>query len=793
MEEARKAKALSEYLDALLQGESRDAAALGEEIEALGELGRSLADIELEPRPAHRAAVERLLVQYRPALRMIGPAVARTIFGMSPRWFFALLVLLVGSILASVVGGLVVDNTFVTEREMLSEPILAAASPSPTFTLEVASTLPSTPAVPVAMVTVSPQTPAPSLTAKARPTVVEDLPTVPPVATARPTAAEDQTPALPLAATPTPVVVEVLTPALPLAATPTPVVVEVLTPALPLAATPTPVVSEDQTPAVPSVATATPTPVVSEDQTPAVPSVATATPTPVVAEDQTPAPDMPEMPDLAFYPARLDVGGECRQEYVAQGSLRNHGPGLATNLMLDYVVVNGGDWVREVVVGPREWEELGASVLATFSVHVYVNEEWPTAGEGATIEVRLFVVGDELGEHRLAEATFAIHNQCAVTEPEVYDLAFYPAYLDAGGECRQEYVAQGSLENRGPGLATGVAIDHEVVSGIDWVREVLIEPQEWGEIGTDAPGRFSVAVRTDEEYWPTAGEGATIVVRLFVVGGEGTAEAFFTVHNQCAVAEPEVYDLAFYPAYLDAGGECRIEYVAQGSLENHGPGLATDVAIDHEVVSGIDWVQEVVVEPSGWREIGTDTPGRFSVTVRTDEEYWPTAREGATIVVRLFVVGGEGTAEAFFTVHNQCRVAEPEVYDLAFYPAHLNAGGECRIEYVAQGSLKNHGPGLATDVAIVGEVVSGIAWVREVVVEPHEWEEIETDKPGRFSVTVLTDEKYWPKAREGSTIEVRLYAVVSGDTSAEDALAEAFFTVHNQCESEEPKEPERME
>jgi hypothetical protein len=69
MSEKQKAEALSQALDALLGGQESvglaDSASTDEEIQALSELGRSLCNIEFEPRPAHRATVERLLQKHR--------------------------------------------------------------------------------------------------------------------------------------------------------------------------------------------------------------------------------------------------------------------------------------------------------------------------------------------------------------------------------------------------------------------------------------------------------------------------------------------------------------------------------------------------------------------------------------------------------------------------------------------------------------------------------------------------------------------------------------------------------
>jgi hypothetical protein len=129
-----------------------------------------------------------------------------------------------------------------------------------------------------------------------------------------------------------------------------------------------------------------------------------------------------------------------------------------------------------------------------------------------------------------------------------------------------------------------------------------------------------------------------------------------TVTPKAVSIEPEVSDLAFHPEHLNAGGVCKVTYSASGSLKNHGPGLATEVEIDYEVVSGAKWVDRVEVVPSRWEELDTSKPGKFTVYVHTKEE-WSSAGKGAEIVVRLYV--NEDT-QATFTVKSQCEAEEPD-------------------------------------------------------------------------------------------------------------------------------------
>ena len=127
---------------------------------------------------------------------------------------------------------------------------------------------------------------------------------------------------------------------------------------------------------------------------------------------------------------------------------------------------------------------------------------------------------------------------------------------------------------------------------------------------------------------------------------------------------------------------------------------------------------------------------------------------------------------------------------LVIHPAHLNAGGKCRELYVARGSLKNHGPGLATGVVISAEVVSGTEWVTDVEVSPTTWLTLSTSKPGRFIVEVSTNDK-WSSAGKGSVIQVRVYVLSAEDVPIEGG--EAIFTVRNQCKDESLKGAEGSE
>lgn len=122
---------------------------------------------------------------------------------------------------------------------------------------------------------------------------------------------------------------------------------------------------------------------------------------------------------------------------------------------------------------------------------------------------------------------------------------------------------------------------------------------------------------------------------------------------------PTMIGLVFHPAHLNAGGKCRGTYSASGSLKNHGPDWASNVTLGYEVTRGNEWVDSVEIAPTGWEELGTSKPGRFTVNVYTNEE-WAFSGKGSMIVVRVFVASANAEtmlapAETLFTIQGQCR------------------------------------------------------------------------------------------------------------------------------------------
>ena len=279
--------------------------------------------------------------------------------------------------------------------------------------------------------------------------------------------------------------------------------------------------------------------------------------TPTIALTST----KPGRAGLAFHPEHLNAGGKCRDVYLASGSLKNHGPDVATKVVISHEVVSDAEWVDRVEVEPSEPEDLGTAKPLRFTVSVYVTGTRSLESKGALIEVQLFVAGEgDEPEERLAEATFTVRIQCQDDQPEEptrSGLAFHPERLNAGGKCREVYSSSGSLKNHGPARAGPVQINHEIVDGDEWVDHVEVTPPSWEQLGTDKPERFTVYVHVNG-VWPLAGKGNTIEVRLFVDHGESDAEATFIVRNQCQPEKPdksEKPDKPGKPEKLDKPGK----------------------------------------------------------------------------------------------------------------------------------------------------------------------------------------------------------------------------------------------
>ena len=179
-------------------------------------------------------------------------------------------------------------------------------------------------------------------------------------------------------------------------------------------ATLTPTASVTPTSATTPTATVTPT----TPMTPSAPLAppATLTPTPRFTPLQPPltAEAKAGRTGLAFHPEHLNAGGGCKASYSASGSLKNHGPALATGVDIGYTVIGGAQWVERVEVSPSSWAELGTSKPGRFTVHVHTNDNWPLAGKGTQIVVRLDVQGG-------TQATFTIKNQCQAEKPDESD------------------------------------------------------------------------------------------------------------------------------------------------------------------------------------------------------------------------------------------------------------------------------------------------------------------------------------------------------------------------------------
>jgi hypothetical protein len=163
--------------------------------------------------------------------------------------------------------------------------------------------------------------------------------------------------------------------------------------------------------------TTVPTNTVVQTESIALTMTATSTVTPTTTPTVTVTPTGTGMSGLAFHPAHLNAGGRFRQVYAKSGSLKNHGPGVATDVRIDCQVVAGAQWVDHVEVAPSSWAQLGTDKPARFTVYVHMKKDRAAAGEEAQIVVRLSALSSASGE-RVAQATFKIKAKPPVEKPE---------------------------------------------------------------------------------------------------------------------------------------------------------------------------------------------------------------------------------------------------------------------------------------------------------------------------------------------------------------------------------------
>jgi hypothetical protein len=133
--------------------------------------------------------------------------------------------------------------------------------------------------------------------------------------------------------------------------------------------------------------------------------------------------------NLAFHPEHLNAGGVCRVTYSASGSLKNHRPDIVAGVEIAHEVVSGASWVDRVEVTPSNWEDLGTSKPARFTVSVHTNEKWPAAGKNAVIVVRLHATGGAQADGAV-QATFTIRSQCKFEQHDKPDKPGEPVKPD---------------------------------------------------------------------------------------------------------------------------------------------------------------------------------------------------------------------------------------------------------------------------------------------------------------------------------------------------------------------------
>jgi hypothetical protein len=262
---------------------------------------------------------------------------------------------------------------------------------------------------------------------------------------------------------------------------------------------------------------------------------------------------------LAFHPAIMYRGNdECHAIYTVRGSLKNHGPGVLSDIEITYELPSNVG-LGPVTLSPESADSLGTSTPLRITMVVSTTSAWQ---DGTAEDIQIPLTATAKVSNTVvatATATVYIYNMCpdqVAEEPDNGDgdkdqdedndsdlddgmgisgLAFHPGQLNSGGVCRTTYSAQGSLKNHGPAPMASAVISVMDISAPEGVTPtVTIEPSQVVSLTTSKPHRFTVQVNVDETEWSTAGKGATINVRIAVlVNGDEVDSAEMIVRNQC--------------------------------------------------------------------------------------------------------------------------------------------------------------------------------------------------------------------------------------------------------------------
>lgn len=121
----------------------------------------------------------------------------------------------------------------------------------------------------------------------------------------------------------------------------------------------------------------------------------TEEPTGQPTEEPTVEPtDQPQngKPSLSFRGDELRAHSLCNGVYHTQGTLTNHGDGVAANVVLGWEVVKGAEWVDEVSVTPYKFAQLSAHEDVQFDISArVVNDSWWQQPDGTEIKIRLYI------------------------------------------------------------------------------------------------------------------------------------------------------------------------------------------------------------------------------------------------------------------------------------------------------------------------------------------------------------------------------------------------------------------
>jgi FecR protein/Domain of unknown function (DUF5666) len=139
-------------------------------------------------------------------------------------------------------------------------------------------------------------------------------------------------------------------------------------------------------------------------------------------ESATATPDPLAQPSLSFEPDELGIA-DCQTEYTVTGTLLNTADepdDYAANVLLDYQVIKGIEYVDGIGLSPKFWETIQPGESKDFDVTVFLDPLlWNEAPTGTEVKLRVFIAQEtNRPGHHQTRATVTLVSTCAELETE---------------------------------------------------------------------------------------------------------------------------------------------------------------------------------------------------------------------------------------------------------------------------------------------------------------------------------------------------------------------------------------